>query len=63
MTAAIKDCAAVFTSKIGLCPRKDLATAGIEVVDRFAHEYIEPSLIAWFRQRMETAQPAAAAAA
>ncbi|HUX64883.1 nitrogenase cofactor biosynthesis protein NifB [Sulfuricella sp.] len=62
VTAAIKDCAAVFTSKIGLCPRKDLAMAGIEVVDGYAHEYIEPSLIAWFRQRMETAQPAVSAA-
>ena len=61
--AAIKDCAAVFTSKIGLCPRKDLAAAGIEVVDGYAHEYAEPSLIAWFRLRTATAQPAAATAA
>ncbi len=63
VTAAINDCAAVFTARIGLCPRKDLAMAGIEVVDGYAHEYIESSLIAWFRQRMETAQPAAATAA
>jgi nitrogen fixation protein NifB len=62
VTAAIKDCAAVFVAKIGLCPRKDLATAGLEVVDGFAHEYIEPSLIAWFRQRLEAARPAASVA-
>jgi nitrogen fixation protein NifB len=63
VTAAIKDCAAVFTSKIGLCPRKELATAGIEVVDGYAHEYIESSLIAWFRLRLEKIQPTAASAA
>ena len=63
VTAAIKDCAAVFVSRIGLCPKKDLASAGIEAVDGYAHEYIESSLIAWFRLRQEKTQPIAASAA
>jgi nitrogen fixation protein NifB len=61
VTTAIKDCTAVFVARIGPCPRKDLAAAGLEVVDGFAHEYIEPSLIAWFRQRL-AADPATSAA-
>ncbi|HCA26194.1 MAG TPA: nitrogenase cofactor biosynthesis protein NifB [Betaproteobacteria bacterium] len=50
---AIDDCAAVFVAKIGLCPRKDLEAAGIEVADQYAHAYIEQSLIAWFKEYLE----------
>lgn len=49
VTAAINDCAAVFVAKIGRCPKGDLEKAGIEPVDAYAHEYIEQSLIAWFK--------------
>ncbi len=53
---AIDDCVAVFIAKIGLCPRKELETAGIEVADQYAHAYIEQSLIAWFKEYLERAQ-------
>ncbi|MDP2828455.1 MAG: nitrogenase cofactor biosynthesis protein NifB [Sulfuricellaceae bacterium] len=48
--SAINDCAAVFVAKIGRCPKDDLEKAGIEPVDAYAHEYIEQSLIAWFKE-------------
>ncbi|MFN3398351.1 MAG: NifB/NifX family molybdenum-iron cluster-binding protein [Sulfurimicrobium sp.] len=48
--SAINDCAAVFVAKIGRCPKGDLEKAGIEPVDAYAHEYIEQSLIAWFKE-------------
>jgi nitrogen fixation protein NifB len=50
---AINDCTAVFVARIGGCPRKGLAGAGIEPVDRFALEYIEQSAIAYFREYLE----------
>ena len=46
---AINDCHAVFVSKIGGCPKADLKAQGIDPVDTYAHEYIEKSAIAWFR--------------
>ena len=46
---AINDCHAVFVAKIGGCPKSDLLAAGIEPVDQYAHEYIEKSAIAWFK--------------
>ncbi|MBL8330241.1 MAG: nitrogenase cofactor biosynthesis protein NifB [Rubrivivax sp.] len=52
---AINDCHAVLVSKIGACPRDELAAAGIEPVEEFAHEYIEKALLGWFagyRQRV-----------
>jgi nitrogen fixation protein NifB len=50
---AIKDCVAVFISRIGNCPREGLLKAGIEPVDRFALEYIEQSALAYFREYLE----------
>ena len=50
---ALNDCHAVFVAKIGGCPRSDLAEAGIEPVDQYAHEYIEKSAISWFRSYLE----------
>jgi len=47
---AINDCHAVFVAKIGGCPKKDLQAAGIEPVDQYAHEFIEKSSIAWFKE-------------
>ncbi len=49
--AAIGDCVAVFVAKIGGCPKKTLAEAGIEPVDAFAFEYIEESLLTYFKDR------------
>jgi nitrogen fixation protein NifB len=46
---AINDCAAVFAAKIGGCPKSDLQKAGIEPVDQYAHEFIEQSAIAYFK--------------
>jgi nitrogen fixation protein NifB len=46
---AINDCHAVFVAKIGGCPKETLQAAGIEPVDKYAHEFIEQSAIAWFR--------------
>jgi nitrogen fixation protein NifB len=50
---AINDCHAVFVAKIGGCPKGDLAKAGIEAVDEFAHEFIEKSAISWFKAYLE----------
>jgi nitrogen fixation protein NifB len=50
---AINDCHAVFVARIGSCPREGLSSAGIEPVDRFALEYIEQSLIAYFKEYLE----------
>lgn len=46
---AINDCVAVFVAKIGGCPKSDLLKAGIEPVDQYAHEFIEQSAIAYFK--------------
>lgn len=46
---AINDCHAVFVAKIGGCPKADLTAAGIEPVEQYAHEFIEKSAIAWFK--------------
>jgi nitrogen fixation protein NifB len=50
--AAIGDCAAVFVARIGACPRKALEKAGIAAVEAYAHQYIESSLLAWFKEHL-----------
>ncbi|HEY6095838.1 MAG TPA: nitrogenase cofactor biosynthesis protein NifB, partial [Gallionellaceae bacterium] len=45
---AINDCHAVLVAKIGACPRDELKAAGIEPVDKYAHEFIEHGLLSWF---------------
>jgi nitrogen fixation protein NifB len=45
---AINDCHAVLVAKIGACPRDELAAAGIEPVDQYAHEFIEKAALSWF---------------
>jgi nitrogen fixation protein NifB len=50
---AINDCTAVFVAKIGDCPKQGLLKAGIEPVDNYAHEFIEQSAIAYFKDYIE----------
>jgi len=50
---AINDCAAVFVAKIGGCPKDSLIKAGITPVDQYAHEFIEQSAIAYYREYLE----------
>jgi len=45
---AINDCHAVLVAKIGGCPKDDLRKAGIDPVDKYAHEYIEQSALAYY---------------
>jgi nitrogen fixation protein NifB len=45
---AINDCHAVLVSKIGRCPKDELAAAGIEPVEEYAHEFIEKAALQWF---------------
>ncbi|MDO9314388.1 MAG: nitrogenase cofactor biosynthesis protein NifB, partial [Burkholderiaceae bacterium] len=48
VVSAINDCHAVLVAKIGACPRDELAAAGIEPVDQYAHEFIESAALSWF---------------
>jgi nitrogen fixation protein NifB len=57
---AINDCHAVFVAKIGGCPKADLTAAGIEPVDQYAHEFIEKSAIAWFKDYLAKVESGAA---
>lgn len=47
---AIADCVAVFVAKVGPCPRKTLEAAGIEVVDRYAYQFVDKVAPAYFRE-------------
>ncbi len=49
--AALDGCHAVLVSKIGRCPKDELAKAGIEAVDRFALAYIEEGVSGWFAEQ------------
>lgn len=49
VTRAINDCHAVFVAKIGACPKDELSAAGIEPVEKYAHEFIEQSALAYFQ--------------
>ncbi|NMG44450.1 nitrogenase cofactor biosynthesis protein NifB [Aromatoleum toluvorans] len=59
---ALAGCSAVLVAKIGHCPRKDLAAAGIAAVEGYAHEYIEASLLDWFGKTVACPTVAASAA-
>jgi nitrogen fixation protein NifB len=48
IVSAINDCHAVLVAKIGACPKDELAAAGIEPVEQYAHEFIEKAALAWF---------------
>ena len=41
---------AVFVSKIGSCPKKDLAAAGITAIDSYPFEYIETAIARWYAE-------------
>jgi len=41
---------AVFVSKIGSCPKKDLAAAGITAIDAYPFEYIETAIARWYAE-------------
>ncbi len=47
---AINDCAAVFVAKIGGCPKDELRAAGIDPVEKYAHEFIEQSAVRYFKE-------------
>ena len=53
---AISDCHAVLVSKIGACPRDELAAAGLEPVEEYAHEYIEKAALGWFASYRDRVQ-------
>jgi len=53
---AINDCHAVFVAKIGGCPRDDLKKAGIDPVEKYAHQFIESSAIAYFMEYVAKVQ-------
>ena len=50
---AINDCHAVFVARIGGCPKETLEKAGIEPVEKYAHEFIEQSAVAYFKEYLE----------
>jgi nitrogen fixation protein NifB len=63
--AALKGCTAVLVAKIGRCPRRDLEQAGVDIVEDYAHDYIEASALRYFERhlaRLASAAPAAAVA-
>ncbi|HSV30228.1 MAG TPA: NifB/NifX family molybdenum-iron cluster-binding protein, partial [Candidatus Omnitrophota bacterium] len=39
---------AVFVSKIGRCPKQDLAKAGIAAIDQYPFDYIETAVASWY---------------
>jgi nitrogen fixation protein NifB len=53
IVTAINDCHAVLVSKIGACPRDELKAAGIEPVEKYAHEFIEKAALSWFAEYRE----------
>jgi nitrogen fixation protein NifB len=45
---AISDCRAILVAKIGRCPKRRLAAAGVEPVTEHAFQPIEAAALAWF---------------
>jgi len=45
--------AAVFVSKIGSCPKKNLAAAGIAAIDSYPFDYIETAVADWYARLNE----------
>ena len=59
IVTAINDCHAVLVAKIGACPREELREAGIDPVEKYAHEFIEKAALSWFaeyRERVKTGE-------
>ncbi|MDA8230294.1 MAG: nitrogenase cofactor biosynthesis protein NifB [Magnetospirillum sp.] len=53
--AALAGIDTVFAAKIGHCPKRDLAKAGIAVIDSYAHDYVETALADWFQAALPAA--------
>lgn len=49
--AALDGVSAVLCAKIGRCPAERLTAAGIETVEEYAFQYIEPAVAAYFRRQ------------
>ena len=50
---AINDCTAVLIARIGTCPKETLEKAGIDPVEKYAHEFIEQSAVAYFKEYLD----------
>ena len=53
IVTAINDCHAVLVAKIGACTREELREAGIDPVEKYAHEFIEKAALSWFAEYRE----------
>ena len=45
---ASRGASALLCARVGECPKAALAERGIEVTDEYAHEWLEPGVIAWY---------------
>ena len=54
--AALDGIEAVFVAKIGRCPKRDLAAAGIAAIESNAFDYIETAVAAWYAGLPATAR-------
>jgi nitrogen fixation protein NifB len=52
---ALADCRAVLVARVGHCPRAELAAAGIEPVEAWAHQPVEAAVLGWFAARAGSA--------
>jgi nitrogen fixation protein NifB len=50
---AINDCHAALVARIGACPKETLQKAGIDPVEKYAHEFIEQSAVAYFKEYLD----------
>jgi nitrogen fixation protein NifB len=55
LVRTLEGVSAVLVAKVGHCPRGEMQLAGIEVSDDYAFEYVEASLIAYYRKRLAEA--------
>ncbi len=57
---ALDGVSAVLVARIGDCPRQTLQEQGITVIDDYAHDFIEASVLAWWKRVNEDADRASA---
>jgi nitrogen fixation protein NifB len=50
---ALNDCTAVLVARIGTCPKETLEKAGIDAIEKYAHEFIEQSAVAYFKEYLD----------
>ncbi len=60
--AALEGVSAVLCAKIGRCPAERLKAAGIETLEEYAFQYIEPAVAAYFRAQTASLRPTASSA-